>query len=43
MKNDIIETVIKVICKVADITPEEIKPEMSLDSPEIGLSSIDII
>lgn len=43
MCKKVFEKVVEVICKIAEIPPETIDPEMSLDSPEIGLSSLDII
>ena len=43
MNNSILKKVIEVICKIAKISPEVVTFEMSLDSPEIGLSSLDIV
>lgn len=43
MCKNVFEKVVDIVCSIAEISPEIIKPEMSLDSPEIGLSSLDIV
>lgn len=43
MCKNIFEKVVEVICRTVEISPEIVRPEMSLDSPEIGLSSLDIV
>ena len=43
MCKNISKKVVEVICDIAEISTEAVTLEMSLDSPEIGLSSIDIV
>ena len=43
MDDNILKKVTEVICEIAKLSPDVIMLEMSLDSPEIGLSSLDIV
>lgn len=43
MYKDISKKVIEVICDIAEISTEAVTLDKSLDSPEIGLSSLDIV
>ena len=43
MNKDIFDKVVETICKITGLEPQIITEEMLLDSPEIGMSSLDIV
>ena len=43
MNTDIFDRVVSTIFEITELEPQSIQADMALDSPEIGMSSLDIV